>query len=104
MEITAYHKVSLLFVLKGLFLLCAFFRWLKQEFQLDFPVNKQPPLHMPIAYGLVDLTTRRAKSDHAPPLVLSQPTTSGNSSESSLAKKCQYCADGCDDDVSCWLH
>lgn len=30
-------------------------RWLKQECATAFPPDQQPPLHMPIAYGLVDL-------------------------------------------------
>lgn len=31
-------------------------RWLKQEYELPFPLSKQPPVHMPIAYGLVDIS------------------------------------------------
>ena len=34
-------------------------RWLKQEYEIPFPLQKQPPSHMPIAYGLVDI--RRAR-------------------------------------------
>ena len=30
-------------------------RWLKQEYQLPFPSDSQPPVHMPISYGLVEL-------------------------------------------------
>ena len=26
-------------------------QWLKQEYQQNFPVEKPPPIHMPIAYG-----------------------------------------------------
>lgn len=26
-------------------------QWLKQEHQQNFPVEKPPPMHMPIAYG-----------------------------------------------------
>ena len=32
-----------------------FSRWLKQEYEISFPLNKQPPVHMPITYGLVDI-------------------------------------------------
>ena len=32
-------------------------RWLRQEYQLDFPLDRQPPPHMPIAYGPVELTS-----------------------------------------------
>lgn len=31
-------------------------RWLKQEYQIPFPVGKEPPIHMPIAYGLIELS------------------------------------------------
>ena len=31
-------------------------RWLQQEHCLDFPLDRQPPTHMPIAYGPVELT------------------------------------------------
>lgn len=31
------------------------FRWLKQEYEIPFSLNKQPPVHMPIAYGLVNI-------------------------------------------------
>ena len=30
-------------------------RWLKQEYMLPFPLDKQPPVHMPIAYGQVEI-------------------------------------------------
>lgn len=33
----------------------SYFRWLKQEYEIPFPLDKQPPVHMPIAYGLVDI-------------------------------------------------
>jgi hypothetical protein len=32
-----------------------YFRWLKQEYKMSFPLDKQPPVHMLIAYGLVDI-------------------------------------------------
>ena len=32
-----------------------YFRWLKQDYEIPFPLDKQPPVHMPIAYGLVDI-------------------------------------------------
>lgn len=34
-------------------------RWLKQEYELPFPLDKQPPVHMPIAYGQVQVSKRR---------------------------------------------
>ena len=30
-------------------------QWLKQDYQVDFPVSKQPPLHMSIAYGPISV-------------------------------------------------
>ena len=30
-------------------------RWLKPEYEVQFHPQKQPPVHMPIAYGLVDI-------------------------------------------------
>lgn len=52
-----------------------YFRWLRQEYQLEFPPDKQPPLHMPIAYGLVGLSSSKPKTDLYHPL--SQPEPSG---------------------------
>ena len=34
-------------------------RWLKQEYQIDFPFNKQPPAHMPIVFGLIELVNSK---------------------------------------------
>lgn len=34
-------------------------RWLKQEYKKDFPMNKQPPPHIPITYGLVQILDKR---------------------------------------------
>jgi structure-specific endonuclease subunit SLX1 len=33
-------------------------RWLKQEYKKDFPINKQPPPHMPIMYGPVQILSK----------------------------------------------
>lgn len=33
-------------------------RWLKQEYRRDFPLNKQPPSHMPIEFGLVQIVPK----------------------------------------------
>lgn len=30
-------------------------QWLKQEYELQFPSQRQPPVHMPIAYGVIDI-------------------------------------------------
>ena len=31
-------------------------QWLKQEYELQFPSqSQQPPVHMPIAYGVIDI-------------------------------------------------
>ena len=34
-------------------------RWLKQEYKMEFDADRQPPKHMPIAYG--PLNKRKAK-------------------------------------------
>lgn len=34
-------------------------RWLKQEYEEPFPSHRQPPFHMPIAHGLIDLTANK---------------------------------------------
>lgn len=36
-------------------------RWLKQEYEMDFPFDRQPPVHMPLAYGEVELTKKTDK-------------------------------------------
>ena len=30
-------------------------RWLKQDYQVEFTASEQPPIHMPILYGPVDI-------------------------------------------------
>lgn len=42
------------------------FRWLKQEYQITFPFDKQPPVHMPIAYGLVDIQKAKTSEKTRP--------------------------------------
>ena len=37
-------------------------QWLKQEYFEEFPVNKPPPVHMPIAYGLLRKAKRTKQS------------------------------------------
>jgi structure-specific endonuclease subunit SLX1 len=36
-------------------------RWLKQDYCREFPINKQPPNHMPVEYGLVTLVSAKKK-------------------------------------------
>ncbi len=36
-------------------------RWLKHEYKKDFALNKLPPEHMPIVYGLVQIVTLKKK-------------------------------------------
>jgi structure-specific endonuclease subunit SLX1 len=36
-------------------------RWLKQEYKRDFLLNKLPPTHMPIVYGLVKIVGKNSK-------------------------------------------
>ena len=36
-------------------------RWLNQEYELDFPLDRQPPVHMPIAYGQVELMKEKKR-------------------------------------------
>ena len=38
-------------------------RWLNQEYQLDFPHDRQPPVHMPIAYGQVEVTKKKGSRE-----------------------------------------
>ena len=37
-------------------------QWLKQEYQQNFPVNKPPPIHIPIAYGPLRLAKDTSKN------------------------------------------
>lgn len=37
-------------------------RWLKQEYEQEFSINKQPPSHMPIVYGPVTIVNSKAKT------------------------------------------
>ena len=38
-------------------------QWLKQEYARPFPVNTQPPVHMPIAYGPIKVTEKKKKKN-----------------------------------------
>ena len=42
-------------------------RWLKPEYQVDFPVDVQPPLHMPIVSGPVK--SKKVSRDRGPELI-----------------------------------
>ncbi|XP_066930666.1 structure-specific endonuclease subunit SLX1-like [Clytia hemisphaerica] len=39
-------------------------QWLKQEYQQNFPVNKPPPIHMPIAYGPLRFAKETSQNTH----------------------------------------
>ncbi|XP_064392059.1 structure-specific endonuclease subunit SLX1 homolog isoform X2 [Halichondria panicea] len=62
-------------------------RWLKQDYELPFPVTKQPPVHMPIAYGLVDIS-KPGKTQPAVCLT-SDPESNDNNEES--IESCEVC-------------
>lgn len=81
-------------------------RWLRQEYQLQFPPDKQPPLHMPIAYGPVDLSTTRQQGAS-----LSQPEPSrgvavggamgrSTAQQSDAAERGEHCCHFCKDNAS----
>ena len=53
-------------------------RWLKPEFQVDFPLQLQPPLHMPIVFGPV-----KSKKVEKPPAL--------PGSERDQADRCNVC-------------
>ena len=36
-------------------------RWLQQEYQMEFPLHLQPPTHMPVAYGPVELSVGKTE-------------------------------------------
>ena len=40
-------------------------RWLQQKYCQDFPPDRQPPTHMPIAYGPLELTGGTGKRSGA---------------------------------------
>ena len=78
---------------------CVLNRWLKQEYQLQFAPEKQPPIHMPIAYGLVDLTKMAKPSEPLPQPVHpgegegSQLRVGAGSFSDGYSGVCQFCAD-----------
>ncbi|XP_014661704.1 PREDICTED: structure-specific endonuclease subunit slx1-like isoform X2 [Priapulus caudatus] len=68
-------------------------RWLKQEYQLDFPVGREPPTHMPMAYGVVFnkkvKPAERIETNSQP----QQAATSDSDLPSlSISSTCQRCA------------
>ena len=40
-------------------------RWLKQDYEMPFPLDRQPPIHMPITYGLVGFNKPATKGGRA---------------------------------------
>ena len=46
-------------------------RWLKQEYQQEFPSNLLPPMHMPIVYGPVRRKKIKPSQSQQPAFVLS---------------------------------
>ncbi len=59
-------------------------QWLKQEHALSLPIKSQPPVHIPIAYGLISVTDKPSKS---------QSSKSGQTDQEQdmLPNKCQIC-------------
>jgi structure-specific endonuclease subunit SLX1 len=66
-------------------------RWLKQEYQREFPLSKLPPNHMSIEFGLVQIV--KNKKPTAKQLASSQIESSGPSSCSQLSNlsTCYIC-------------
>lgn len=62
-------------------------RWLKQEYEEPFPPNRQPPIQMPISYGVVDLCVNK-EADYQ------QVSLDNNKQQQSMVKGkflCQLC-------------
>ena len=54
-------------------------QWLKQEHQQNFPVEKPPPLHMPIAYGPLRVAKETADN------------LESDAEEKEMPKLCYFC-------------
>lgn len=61
-------------------------RWLKQEYRQPFPPNKQPPIHMPEAYGLIEMTKEREAHR-----IASIPSTQTSKAEREGKRQCKLC-------------
>ena len=62
-------------------------QWLKQEYVREFPITSQPPIHMPIAYGPINVDEKKSTNKALSPVKISDND-----------KKCQLC-DKVDEDV-----
>lgn len=69
-------------------------RWLKQEYQVEFPLDKLPPPHMAIEFGLVEIITnaKKAKKDRQLELEERVPSASQSQTQRRLdANVCHLC-------------
>jgi structure-specific endonuclease subunit SLX1 len=72
-------------------------RWLKQEYEKEFNINKLPPSHMPIVYGPVTIID---SSKNSKKVVEKQDSTSSNkSSDVAVSKNCFICKLQCDSKI-----
>ena len=65
-------------------------QWLKQEYELQFPSqSQQPPVHMPIAYGVIDIqeTGHKKRNPTLAPLKMERPGSSLMISTSIMSTK-----------------
>ena len=77
--------------------------WLKQEYCVPFPINRNPPVHMPFAYGAIRMEKPNVtKQKDLEPTICAQDNTDGSKKESDSADEafeaCQEC--NAMDDVS----
>jgi structure-specific endonuclease subunit SLX1 len=61
-------------------------RWLKQEYEQQFNINKMPPAHMPIVYGPVKIVKKPSKQQQQKKAIEVQATQS-----TSQSKNCFLC-------------
>ena len=70
--------------------------WLKQEYYMQFPVNRNPPVHMPFAYGAIKMEKSNAtKEEDLKPTICAQNNADGSKKVSDSTDEafeiCQEC-------------
>ena len=74
-------------------------QWLKQDYFVEFPLERQPPAHMPIAYGEIK-TVKKSVPEIDTQVKNTNPESTASSKLSTCIKGCMVCDDLSENTVS----